>query len=361
MLHIFKKTYLEFDEKITLNFDRVVISEKHGVAMYDALDNVSQGKLITYSKNLDNLNFIDLITQLKTYEESSNKKIIIYCDKSNYIKFVVKWLKLILPNLNLESFVKLMQLTIYKERITNSPQLQSVFTVNIDALWEDLGDLTSIFNSTIISDTEKQSIKNLNLSYSYEYLLADYFSGSSNYENSLKTIVHLFLHRWFNELFKDNREMILLNLLNKNFQTALNFTENDINLTNINPIANVSSLQFYADTEIWSKENNLDITKLTQQKVDGLRNTFKKIFEDVEGIDIDQGVFGVLNFLEYVVKDSITKDEMNVILNFIVENPLDTCLIPKFDFQNVNFVFLQHILNLKRNNEIEKLSKFSLL
>ncbi len=361
MLHIFKKTYLEFDEKITLNFDRVVISEKHGVAMYDALDNVSQGKLITYSKNLDNLNFIDLITQLKTYEESSNKKIIIYCDKSNYIKFVVKWLKLILPNLDLESFVKLMQLTIYKERITNSPQLQSVFTVNIDALWEDLGDLTNIFNSTIISDTERQSIKNLNFNYSYEFLLADHFSGSSNYTSSLKTVVHLFLQRWFKELFKDNREMVLLNVLNKNFQTALNFNETNIDLTSSNPISGVSSLQYYSDNSIWSKENTCNIEELEQQQIDGLRNLVKKIYGDVEGMEIDNAVFGMLDYLEYSTKTSITIEELNIILNFVVENPFDTCLIPKFDFQNVNFVFVQHLLNLKRDNNTGALTKFRLL
>ena len=361
MLHLFNKTYLEFDDKIELNFDRVVISQINGVNILDSLNSVVQGKLISYNTDLDNLNFVDLVTELNSYGQTSNKKIMIYCDKNNYIKFATKWLKIILPNLDVNSFSKLIELTIYKERVISNSQMQSVVPVSQDTLWEGLGDMSSSFNSITISDKDRQSIKSLNLNYSYEFLLTDHFSGSTNYTSYLKTVVHLFLQRWFKELFKDNREMILLNLLNKNFKTALDFTENDIDLTSSNPISSVSSLQYYSDDSIWTKENNLTVEGLTQQQIDGLRNLVKKIYGDVEGMEIDNAVFGMLNYLEYASKTSITEEELNTILNYVVENPFDTCLIPKFDFQNVNFVFVQHILNLKRDIDTEKLTKFKLL
>jgi len=250
MLHLFNKTYLEFDDKIDLNFDRVIISDVNGVNILDSLDKVVQGKLLKYGKNLDNFNFVNLITEINSHGLSSNKKIIIYCDKLNYIKFITKWLKTILPNLDLNNFSKLIELTIYKERVISNSQMQSVIPVKQDILWEGLGDVSSSFNSITVSNEDKQSIKNLNLKYSYEFLLADHFSGSINYTSSLKTVVHLFLQRWFKELFKDNREMVLLNLLNKNFQTALNFTETNIDLTSSNPISGVSSLQYYSDNTI---------------------------------------------------------------------------------------------------------------
>jgi hypothetical protein len=361
MLHLFNKAYLELDDKIELNIDRVVISEINGVPVADSLTRVVQGVLINYNKNLDNISFVDLINQIHTHGQTSNKRIVVYCDKSNYIKFATKWLKTLLPNLDLNSFSKLIELTIYKERIISNSQMQSVVPVKQDTLWEGLGDVSSSFNSITVSNEDRQSIKNLNLKYSYEFVLADHFSGSSNYTSSLKTVVHLFLQRWFKELFKDNREMVLLNLLNKNFQTALNFTETNIDLTSSNPISGVSSLQYYSDNTIWSKENTCNIEGLKQQQIDGLRNLVKKIYGDVEGMEIDNAVFGMLDYLEYSAKTSITTEELNTILNFVVQNPFDTCLIPKFDFQNVNFVFVQHLLNLKRDNNTGALTKFRLL
>jgi hypothetical protein len=367
MLHLFNKTYLEFDDKIELNFDRVVISNINGVNIADFLDKAIQGKLIKYGKNLDDLNFTNLITELHSYGQTSNKKIIIYCDKTNYIKFLVKWIKTILPSINLESFNRFVNLTVYKEKITQNTRLQSVVPLKLDTLKQGLGDLTESFNSETITDESRNSIKNLNLNYSYEFLLSDYFSSSTNYTNSLKSVLHLFLRRWLKEAFTDNREMILLNLLNKNFQKTLGFTENDINLNSDNPTSSVSSLQYYADETIWKQNEKTgiydvcNIENLSQEKINGLRNLLKNIYLNVEEMEINRTLFSAFDYLELAAKDTITETEMNTVLNFVVQNPFDTCLVSTFDFQNVNYVFLHHILNLKRDNNIEALTKFRLL
>ena len=75
---------------------------------------------------------------------------------------------------------------------------------------------------------------------------------------------------------------------------------------------------------------------------------------------------GLVNAIEalngsYVTKDEITKSELDSLLNFLIENPSDTLLIPKFDFKNSNTVFVHYIINLKKENNIEELSKFKLL
>jgi hypothetical protein len=372
MLHLFNKTYLELDDKIELNFDRVVISNINGVNIAEFLDKSVQGKLIKYGKNLDDFNFFNLIAELESFGSLSNKKILIYCDKNNYIKFLIKWFKTILPNIDLNSFNRLVNLTVYKEITINNTQMQVVKPVKTDTLWGGLGDLTEKFNSETILDNNRNFIKNLNLKHSYEFLLADYFGNSNNFNNNyvnlLKTTVHLFLRRWLKEAFTDNREMILFNVLNKNFQTALDFTEDDLDLSSINPIKGIPSLNYYADETIWVKENNSDmlysmckIENLSQEKINGLRNLLKSIYSNIEGMEINRTMFSCFDYLEYACKDSITTDEMDIILNFVVQNPFDTCLVPKFDFENINYVFLHHLLNLKRDNNIEALKKFRLL
>ena len=90
MLHLFNKVYLEFDSKIEINFDRVIISERFGLPMYQALDKIAYGELISHGKSLEEVapDFIAFLTSIKDGSESNNKKIIIYCDKDNYKKFL---------------------------------------------------------------------------------------------------------------------------------------------------------------------------------------------------------------------------------------------------------------------------------
>ena len=111
MLHLFNKVYLEFDDKIDVNLDRVVISNRYGIPMSQNIEKISYGKVIHFSKNLNELNstisFENLITELKLHGDSSGKKIMIYCDKQNYIRFMATWFKLVLPNLDYITYVDL--------------------------------------------------------------------------------------------------------------------------------------------------------------------------------------------------------------------------------------------------------------
>ena len=372
MFHLFNKSYLEFDEVINSNYDRVVISEIKGVPLLDLYEQINIGELIHFEKNIDNISFTDLIQKIYDHSKSSNNKTIIYCDKINYCKFLTKWLKLILPNLTLESYRNYIKLFVFKERINfvNSegdnlaPGHDSVFWSS-DYLFENVD---TIFNNTIISQTEIEKIKSFELNYSIEFLLADYFSNSVKNLQSLKFTILIFLKRWFLEILRDNKESVLFNLLNKKFQLVLNYTESNIDFYNINPIKNIESLKYYSDETIWPTDklksdnrNYLNFKNLTQEQINGLRNLFLKIFKDIEGIDIDQSNFAVFDFLEYVTKDEITKSELDSFLNFLIENPSDTLLIPKFDFKNANIVFVHYIMNLKKENNIEELSKFKLL
>jgi len=133
MLHLFSKVYLELDDKIELNLDRVVIGT-NGVAMANDLTGLTQGKLVDYSTTFPE-SFIDLITKIKVHTDASNKKLVVYADKDNYKKFIVTWFKTILPNLDVTTFNKIIELTVFKERVINNTQLQSVSSLNMTQLW----------------------------------------------------------------------------------------------------------------------------------------------------------------------------------------------------------------------------------
>jgi hypothetical protein len=369
MLHLFNKTYLDFDDKISLNFDRVVISNINGVDILDNLQKVTSGKLIQFAKKIEDIDFLTLITSLNTYNKNSNKKIIIYCDTDAYLKFFTKWFKIILPNLDLSGFQNLFNITIYKERLLRNSVEQTVQPTNPVQINTNISSdiIAAAFNAITISADDRQTIKNLSLSLSFEYMLSDYFSGSTNYKTQLKSTVHLFLYRWFKDIFAENKEMVLYNLNNKLFQSALNFTDADLDLTDVNPIKNVASLASYADPSIWTSKFSTGILTLpnlvglSADKLNGLKNTIINIFANVEAMEIDRNIFKLFDYLPLAAQTSLSDTDLDNFLYFVIANPFDTCLVPKSDSENVNYVFIQNVLNFKRNNDIDTLSKFKLL
>jgi hypothetical protein len=371
MLHLFNKTYLEFDDKIEINFDRVVISDRYGLPMHQELDKVAYGELISYHKDITDISkaFGDFIASLHAHGETTNKKIIVYCDKESYVKFLSLWFTAVCPKLDLPSFKQLVDLTIYKERIVSNTQLGSVTGLDMQTLWAGLGDITAAWDSAKVSKAQVQNIKDLNLNFSYEFLIAEYLSGSDNHLEKLLKTHHLFLRRWFQECFTDNRQMVMLNLLNHKMQTALGFDIADVDITKANLLADIEPLKFYGDEDIWDMTTDLSsgvygvvkLTGLPQDKIDGLRDTILNVYGKFEDMPTNYTCFSAFQWLEKACKTSMTKAEMDEVLDFVINDPFDTCLVPRFDFQNVNFPLLIYFLRLKKDKKESSLAKFQLI
>lgn len=364
MLHLFNKTYLEFDDKIEINFDRVVISNQYGIPMHQELDKVSYGELIQFGKSFDEVVSNDMIgfaKNLKEFSDASGKKIIIYCDKASYKKFIAQWFKMLLPSADYSTFKTVVDHTIYNQRVVSNTQLSSVFALNQTTLWEDLDDLEAHWNdATKLTSAEVTKFKALGLNLSYELLLADYLSGSTDYEAELKKTMHTFLRRWFKESFTDNRQMVLLNIGNHRFQEALGIDSTKVDITSLDPLANIPQLSAYADDTIWEKQGIFcDLEGLTEAQVTSLTSTIIGIYEKFEGMEIDRSVFSLFDYLGAASRSELTKAEMDELLDFIIDKPFDTNLVPRFDFQNVNFVLMLYFLRQKY--EGADLSKFKLV
>ena len=371
MLHLFNRTYLEFDDKIEINFDRIVISERYGIPMYSELDKIAYGKLISFGKTVDEVipDIATFVEEIYAYSKETDTKTIVYCDKQNYVKFLCVWFTAICPNLDEPSFQQFVDLTIYKERVVSNTQLSQVSSLDMTTLWGGLGDVSTIWNETEVVPTQVARIKALNLNFSYEFLLAEYFSGSKNNVKNLQVTLHKFLRRWFEECFTDNRQMVMLNLLNYRFQEALGFTQDQVDITKPSLLADIPPFAYYGDQTIWKAPTdisyglygNVDLAGLSQDKIDGLRNTILNVYGKFEGMPIDVSAFKSFNWLEYACADSMTKTQMDTVLDFVVEQPFDTCLVPRFDFRNVNFPLILYFIRMKKEQNTTVLSKFQLI
>ncbi len=364
MLHLFNKVYLEFDDKIEINFDRVVISERYGIPMLDQLNKVSYGELVTFGKSYEEVigeDFAGFVATLKDFGKTTNKKIIIYCDKESYKRVIAQWFKVVLPELDFDGFKTIVNHTVYNQRIVSNSQLSSVYSVNLNSIWEGLEDIHEAWDSSV--NVDPTLFENLELNYSYEFLLATYLSGDDSRKEELRKTVHMFLRRWFKELLSDNRQMVLLNLTNHKFLSTFNIDPNTVDITQLDPLSNIEGFELYADDEIWERdENQYGVCKLeglSKKKASDLAKLLVKVYDEFEGMQIDRSVFGMLQFITSVVGETLSDEDLDSIIEYVVNTPCDTCLVPRFDFQNVNFPLLQFFLSEKFNER--DLSKYRLL
>jgi hypothetical protein len=372
MLHLFNKVYLEFDNNIELGFDRVVVSEKNGFKMLEALDKVSAGELIrygkTWSETLSENSFKDFFLKLKDHQANTNRKIIIYCDVEAYKTLMAVWFRTTLPNLDLESFRKLTNYTVYNQRIVSNTQLASAYSLYLSQLWDGIGEVEEAWESSadLVSDQDRADIDTSGIKLSYEFLLADYFSGSIAYRQELLDTAYMFTERFFKECFTDNRQMVLLNIENHNILSQLGIDPSLVDITKIDPLENIEYFKYYSDPEIWQRSHNqygiCNLKGLSENQIEGLVNTLLYIYKNVEGMEIDTSMFEVaVSWAYYIPKGHLTQTELDGMLEYAVDKPFDTCLVPRFDFQNVNYPLIQHFISLKKNNNLEELEKFRLL
>ena len=364
MLHLFNKVYLEFDDKIEINFDRVVISERYGIQMLQQLDKVAFGELITFGKSYDEVvgnDFSGFVAGLKDFSHTSGKKIIIYCDNEAYKKVIAQWFKSTLPNLDFDGFKTIVDYTVYNQRIISNSQLSSVYSVDLNSLWEGLDDVKQAWDES--TDIDPTLFHNMNLKYSYEFLLATYLSGDDSKKEELRSTVHMFLRRWFKELLADNRQMVLFNITNHKFLSTFGIDPSYIDITSLDPLSNIEQFKVYADDEIWERDQNqygiCKLEGLSDEKAKALTELLIKVYDEFEGMQIDRSVFGMLKYITAVTVDQLSDEDFESIINYVVQSPCDTCLVPRFDFQNVNFPLLQYFLSEKFNER--DLSKYRLL
>jgi hypothetical protein len=342
--------------------------------MYQALDKVAQGELLAYGKTYEEViigdDIIGFITSLKDFSKTTglDRKIVVYCDKLAFKKFIAIWYKTIMPQLDEEGFAQIVKHIIYNQRAISNTQLSSSHSVSLQTIWDSFDDINDYWNEApALSEEDKVTFDAIGIKLSYEYLVADYLSGSENYKEELRSTMHMFVRRWFKEMFTDNRQMVLLNLTNHNFQQTFDIDPEMVDITRTDPLAGIAGFEAYSDDEIWERQEEFatgifgvcNLAGIGQDKADQLKATILNVYNKFEGMQIDRSIFEVLNWVDIAVRDEITEEEMNTILDYVVETPFDTNLIPRFDFQNVNFPLFLYFLSQKHKGA--DLSKFRLV
>ena len=379
MLHLFRKVYLEHDANIDYNYDRVVISELNGVQNWSEIEKISGGKLISYGKNLNNLNnissFKDLLDKVNEQTIKTDKPVYIYADKDSYYKILSLWYKIILPNATTSDIISLVKLNFdYKNFLKISSYWNMVDKNKNNDILFDSEKLQSEYNNLEITRKEYESFVDNNISsFSVEFLLASYlYDGSkkNNLKSSLIPLVKIEISKWLYNI----RELFTYHLLNKNFLTKIGITETytmnnclDV-LTNNHPIVQT----FYNNSSVFLL-NNLDystydvVLSTGSKSLINFVNITDQHIENIRQFLVSLGVSEVewsylIDILPLLRNSEFTDQQLDDIINHqsSQDSSFNTGTFYGTNFPTINTYFIQYIFNEFNSNNKQALAPYVL-
>ena len=152
MIHLFKKVYVATDHTISIDMDRVVISEENGVALMNAYETVASGNLIMYNTTTAGIiseagSWQEFFVLLKDYTNNTNKQIVIYCDDTSLLEVLCAWFNSLLPNATESSVKSLISGLMFRYNVFGWTNKMSETRTN-DMLDIDSSSLTDAYNNT---------------------------------------------------------------------------------------------------------------------------------------------------------------------------------------------------------------------
>lgn len=344
MLHLFNKVYLASDASISVDFDRVVISNKHGVKMLEALDKVSYGELLYYGKTLDetlsDLSFEDFIQVLKTRVESTNKKVIIYADDEGFSTFAAHWFKAIFANITATEAWRILSFYIEKQSILQNSRTSSTTTNQ-----KTFANVTEELFVEHFKNAAESSVQ-LGDQLSIEYLIANYLYDSS-YEEELKKTLHKVLERTIKELVIEIKQSYVLNKYKSQYPQAAKDESFFMSST------------LYKDStlgQVSSLTDTIDIMNASEEDIAKYKLIAKDITQNWDQFKATSYAVKFIDYIDIVRKPALTKTDINTFINFEKTGVGTIRVFSISDQEKINVYFLDYIL---QDNE-KDLSVFKL-
>ena len=332
MFHLFSKVYLASDSTINLNFDRVVVSERYGIGMYEALDKVSYGELFAYGKTIDSVlndeTFGEFIESLNKKVNQSDKKLIIYVDDNNFSKFISLWFKSIFVNPTAESSWKIIDDYIKKEKILKNWRYSSTST-NSDIF---SGITKSKFESDF-SETETHTINNITELLSFEFLVASYLANGENI-TPLKQSLSNILMRSVQEFVIEMKHTFIKNYNKPNF-----------------PIMPVD-VSYFKESTLYTTESlgrvssssNLNILGASEEDILLFKEVARKILIEWDEYKETADMLKRIDYIDYV-RQELSDEQVDELIGIEKDSLCNNRIYSSADEEKINLYFLDFILN----------------
>jgi len=383
MLHLFKKIYLATDNIIDVNFDRVVISDTHGLDTLDVLKS-HHGQLYAYGKDLVDIigedkkysSITNMFDTLATESDKTGKRIVIYADDQAFAKVIAHWYKLAFANPDKDACQTLYENAVYRYQVfykgrfsRNVGNTDLTHTIDTSAF----GDAYD--NAVVDASAKLDFVTKHKSGFSVEFMLATYFAGKTDILPDLKNAIKHLMKKDLEKYFYELKEIFWVHFQTTRFTEKLGFTKT-YDWSNFKEIENEPSkyAQLMLNDRLWKYKymnfattgDNINIEAITAEDV--------KLFEEYTHIsgacwgeeeiykhiksDINKMAFLDI-FDEGIKKDGFTDQRLEDLLE--MEEKFENAAGSFFsiDLETVNHYFMQTLILNRTDTEF--VSKYSIL
>jgi len=272
MFHLFKKVYLDFDNRISMSQDRIICSEQFGELQdLSDLSKAFYGLKISSAKSFENLigkdkpynSFYDFLLSIDKFSTENDTAIYIYCDKISYYTFYFVWHKIILLNSDFSSIFDCLNSHMFRQIgfLNSSLSERGVKSIKATDDWLITKDEAKIiWDSINLSEEEKisasefikQNIQNVGI----EYLLASYLY-EEKYGNELAISMSPLVKKDIEKVLYEIKELLMLSPFQPILAKVLQFKNGPYNFLNFQNVINDESpaVQILFRKDIWGENN----------------------------------------------------------------------------------------------------------
>lgn len=410
MIHLFKKVYIETDQKLDVDENRIVISETTGYSVSSNFEEAFIGKLYYCSENFESMlknfgaeeiaeinkienqkdtegpinikdekelfdDFYDFLEFVDKCYEETQQPLYIHVDQKAFNFFMVHWYKCLFANIDVMSLIELLKSQIFYNKSFGAYFRSKMRSAEFDLNCEE-DEIKKLFDIIKIDEQKSSNFVNLKRrNLSIEFLLSSYFYDKVNFKDLLYPISKL-LRKSIEVQMYEIKELFLQNLNKNFFLEEFGFLEK-YNFNNFYDILEKEEeFSFMFDRNIWKKTNNviegsssgtIDFNNLTEKNIETvikIRSLFEMTKEERDKFGYNsfiqqcKSLIKFMNFLKE--KDIITETELQELLDYDIKNKNNFYYSFFSNEGPVNIYFLDYIFFLERNDDLEKLKKYTL-
>jgi len=373
MIHLFKKIYVTTDNIIDPKFDRIVVSQNNGFNLLEDLQKILSGQLIAYGLEWDDIlgkdkTFKDATTlfdELATKCDTTNKRIIIYCDNASLQFIMSTWYKFILKTPTADAVESLLKAhafkfnTFFRGRFSsNNAKLGSGEILKVE-------NFKSIYAGVKAPTAAKKKafMAKYKNAISVEHLLANYLNDKSS-KVELKSVVRPLLKKVFEQYLYELKEVFFQHFLTKSFADKLGL-DKTYTLNNINDIFTDTSkfAQLFIKDDMWSikylsgasSSDNVIFENISDSDL----NTIKEFVAIIEGqwSDFTLRDDSILEFLP-AINTELTDELLDKII--LIESSYDKEPEKFFalELETVNHYLVHSLLNANSVSDKATIGKY---
>lgn len=382
MFHLFNKVYLDFDEKISLSTNRIIVSAEHGGnEILDELKNVFYGRVLATVQSVDDLfggnapykSFIDMLTDAKNSSDLDGRPVHIYCDSDSYYYLASQWLKLLLPNATNIDAWKFFKSHMFKEKnflnsrmsatqrfangVSESWQLEEAKFL---ACWDD--------NQFPVGEDWNDFIDSVRSKLRVEFLLASYFYDG-RYAEELAICMSPLVKKDLEKFLYEHKEILLVHFQKPLFQQLLQVQNGPYDFNNFYDMPNdpAPMVEVMCRPSVWgttktsmyapSTNSTINLRNFTAEDIPVLREysiVTGTVWTDEQWYTVLRSEIDKLDFIPFFAdSDVISVENMKKVIEYELHHHNHAAgAFYAIDLGSVNTYFVDFILQNYNNKEL---------